>query len=577
MGSFTDLSDSVTGLKPANGIKGYECRNATYCVSPDGKNDLLVVKEYIHYLDGRVEPSIRLIPNYVKSFWITRKAFQNHTDKLEWEPLEHLQEFKSTQANLPVAVAKALGQYRGKELNMRQLGRSVHLYGSDISTTSLIKKDYQRNNPDCVSPKARVAAFDTEADVVYGTGDVTLASLTMGNRVFTAATKDFVGRMHDFCSKVLEKAQRELKEHIVKRGLTFDIQIVENGGEAVHRVFQKAHEWQPDFVIAWNIDYDIPKSVEMLTKYGYDLADTFSDPRVPRENRFFKYKQGKSQKVTQGGKVLPLHPADRWHTATFPAGWYFVDSMCLYKRIRVAKGNLPSYSLDYVMNKEVMLGKFKIPECEHLSGLAWHVEMQSKYKIEYTVYHMFDCIGLEILDEKTGDTCMSFSILAGISDFSDFTSNPKRICDDLHYFCLERGHVICAVSDDMRDKLDVYVVDLTGHIVTLQASMMDDNGLNVIKDMPYIRSMFRGMCADLDIEGTYPTEEDLFNISKETTVRELSAIRGVDPYIQRMCGVNMTGGHTNAIEICSEIFKLPEPFSVLEMFLQDNPQHRLVV
>lgn len=562
---------------PSHLIKGYECRHAVYCLSPDGQNDLLVVKEYIHYEDGRVEPSLRLIPNYERSFWVTKPAFQDHADKLEWEEFSKLREFKTTQAKMPVQVAKALNRWNGSKPELRFLARSPYLYGTDISTTALIKREYKDKHPNAVSPKARVAAYDTEADVVNGDGDVILASLTFGSKSYTAITKQFAGTIYDVCEKIRSKANKELSEHVIKRGIVFEIEVVENAGYAVHNCMMKAHEWQPDFVIAWNIDYDIPKTQEMLLKYGFDPADTFSDPRVPKEYRYFRYKEGKSQKVTQGGKVMPLHPADRWHTVFHPAGWYIVDAMCLYKRIRIAKGNLPSYSLDYVMNKEVKMGKFKIPECDHLKGLEWHVAMQKHYKIEYSVYHIFDCVGLEILDEKTGDVCTSFPILAGSSDYNDFTSNPKRICDDLHFEVQKDGYVICAVSDDMRDDLDKYVIDLNGHIVTLQASMMEDNGLPILKDLPTIRSMFRAMCFDLDIEGTYPTEEDLFNISKKTTVRELAAIRGVDPYIQRMCGVNLTGGVTNAIEICSEIFGLPGPVEVMNFFLEDNPQHRRLV
>lgn len=57
--------------------------------------------------------------------------------------------------------------------------------------------------------------------------------------------------------------------------------------------------------------------------------------------------------------------------------------------------------------------------------------------------------------------------------------------------------------------------------------------------------------------GTYPTVEDIFNISKETTYRELSQIRDIPDNIRRSVGVNFSGGIVNAVEICCNIYKLP--------------------
>jgi hypothetical protein len=52
------------------------------------------------------------------------------------------------------------------------------------------------------------------------------------------------------------------------------------------------------------------------------------------------------------------------------------------------------------------------------------------------------------------------------------------------------------------------------------------------------------------------------NISKETTVAELVKIEGLDDRTQRSIGINLTGGHINAVEICTRVFKAPT-FDVL--------------
>ena len=60
--------------------------------------------------------------------------------------------------------------------------------------------------------------------------------------------------------------------------------------------FNKAHEWKPDFVSIWNLDFDITKVTSALKNGGLDPADVFSDPSVPKEFKFFHYKQGSKQK-----------------------------------------------------------------------------------------------------------------------------------------------------------------------------------------------------------------------------------------------------------------------------------------
>lgn len=98
--------------------------------------------------------------------------------------------------------------------------------------------------------------------------------------------------------------------------------------------------------------------------------------------------------------------------------------------------------------------------------------------------------------------------------------------------------------------------------------MLDDIGIHAIEELPGIRSLILTHLADLDIEGTYPNVEDCLNISKETTYRELSRIRGLHEKMQRETGINLTGGTVNAVEICNNVFQLPLPDEMLARFME---------
>ena len=550
-------------------ILGYECRHATYTTSSDKKHDCITIKEYIHLKDGRRFPNIRTVIDFKRPFWVTSKAAMNHKDHLEWDKIENLVKYESTQLELLDSVARATKQFVGKSTTLRTLAQQPGLYGTDITPTVLIKHAYTKKFPELISSSATVAALDIEVDVVDGHGEILCASITFGDRAFQAINVNWLSAKH--LSEVYTAFDKYLGKYKKERNITLEVLFVENEAELARTVLEKAHEWKPDFISIWNMNYDLNKIQDVFKKYNYDSARIFSDPSVPDIFTKWKFREGKTQKVTQSGKTMGLHPADRWHIAECPASFYFLDAMCLYKRIRIAEGQVSSYGLDATMKRHLGIGKLQFAEVDKLDGTAWHKEMQTNFKVMYCIYNLFDNIGQELLDEKIGDISKSFSALVGVSDFDKFNSNPRRIVDDLHFFCLDRGLVISATPDNCIDELEKYVIGLNDHIVTLPAFLMADIGYKLVKDADNITLAFDN-CADIDIEATYPTLEDVCNISKETTYRELGCIYGLTDEERRAVGVNLTGGVSNAVEICTNVFKLPSYLEVERIYLENRPR-----
>ena len=566
--------------KPDN-IAGYEYRFSTYCETEDKKNDMHVVKEYTYLKDGKRIPTMRLIPNYERQFWITRPGFRNHNDKKEAEELSKLQSFTSTQSRLNDTISRALYGRPAINTNFRQLAKSQYLYGCDIKTSSLIKTDYEKEYPDFIFPKSSVAALDIETDVVHGTDDIILITLSYGSKVATAINTAYLPDTNITRRQLDEFVEKNSKELYSKRGIEIEYIFCKTPGQCCNEIIKKAHEWKPDFISIWNMNFDLPYIIRTLEKEGFSLKDVFSDPSVPYAYRHFNYIEGSAQKVTQDGSITPLHWADRWHVVDTPSSFYFIDAGCLYKRLRIAKGMEPSYALDFILNKYLGEGKLKVDvlpltaakpvnplrKQREITGLRWHQLMQAHHPVAYVIYNQYDCIRLEQLDENIQDISSSFSTLCGISDYSNFTSNPRKIVDDLHFFYQQHGKVIATTGSNMKDEKDELVVSMRKWIVTLPAFMVDgDTGISVIKDLPSVKSMIRIHLADLDIEGTYPTIEVVANISKETTVRELSRIEGLTEDDQRMVGINLSGGHANALEICQMTMGLATPEKWLELY-----------
>lgn len=562
-------------------VKGHECKFATYVQPPEeGAPDLHFVKVMTHYEDGTMEPAVQAIYDFKRPFWVTKKDQQrSHTQKKETEELKKVDKFVSTQSQLARNVAKALGTPWARP-DLRTLSRSPYLYGSDILSTAVIKKAYQDKYPDVVS-SYRVAVYDIETDVVEGTKQIIMASITMGKRVFTAVQKSFVKGWSDAEARAREAFQKYLSDMegvdkddnpirrniIEERGLEWELEFVDREIDVVRRVFETAHVWMPDFIAIWNIDFDISCTINACKAAGVDPKDIFSDPDVPEPYRYFHYKKGKDNQTSNAGVYKSLSWYEQWHTIFCPASFYFVDAGAVYYRQRSQKGKDPSYALDAILTKELGLRKLKFKEAEGMSEIDWHAFMQERYPFEYIVYNVFDCISMELLDEQTTDLQLAMPGSCGFSDFANYKSQPRRLVDKLHYFVMTKGYVFGSTSDQMADEIDNHTLGVDDWIVMLPAHLVADNGLRIIEEDSGWRTNICVHVADLDVTASYPNGGAVFNVSKRTCRRELCKIEGVPEIQQRMQGINfVTSGHTNAVEVCTALFGMPTLEAMSEAF-----------
>ena len=555
-----------------NKVIGRECRFAIHIPTyhPD-KPDVHMVKEQIHYEDGTIVPNIRYIKDYKRSIWITKPNKRIHKDKKEAEFIENLNEIETTQSELRNNVAKLLDRTYIKE-TIKQLSSSPYLYGTEISSTSLIKHEYSKRYPDLKTAYS-VAFFDIETDVLNPTSKdfIIIASLLYKNKVFTGILKNFVSGFSLIKDSVNLKIKKYIPEYIEKHNISIELFIADNSVELIKELFKRVHEWKPDLLAIWNMNFDIPQVLKLLESHHVNPKDIFCDPSTPRDFRICEYKEGPNKKITASGKVNPISPASQWHSLLCTSSYFIIDAMCVYKQIRLAKQEESSYSLDAILNKELGIRKLRFEEANQYTGLKWHQFMQSEYKLEYIVYNIFDCISMLELDEKTKDLSLTLPVYADTTDFALFKSQPKRIADSLHYFCLERGFVLGAI-DNLYEKKRVAkeenetdkILSLKGWICTLPAHL-SVLGMACIEEDPIMRTGLRSYIYDSDVVSAYPTCTSIANVSKSTTRKELISIENITEKTFRAQNLNLILGPTNAIEYSTIMFNLPKPTELLKL------------
>ena len=568
------------------GVIGYECKHAVYSEARDGSmNDMLTIKEKLHFADGRIENRLSIWGNYERRFWVTKKAYQTHTDKKEWEDIKKCDVYTTTQIGMPKRVVQALG-FGDPTRGMKMLSASQYLYGSDVSTPCLLKANYMTQWPDARSPND-VAVLDLETNVNTEEEMPITGQLTFRNKAILAVDKHWYGHHAGAVDEIRAAMNFKLFQdpvigpRISKRMKLEDIEIVMCDGpvEIVKRIFERAHEWQPDVISIWNQNFDIPKILNTLQYHGVDPIDVLCDPRIPRKFRRCEYEEGASRKKAASGREIGINPAEQWHTLRLTASFYILCSMCTYKRVRLAGGNDFSYGLDDVLKREVGEGLGKVRhESESLNGVVeggfkWHDVMQTLHRDIYCAYAIWDCVSTEILDEKTNDISTMVSTLCGWSEYSNYNRQPTMLVNDLHFFVLPKGRVIGTGGKTVKTDMDEETLDLTGWIVSLASYLIVDNGIPVFRDLEHIRSMLRAHVADLDVKSAYPYGVIIMNISRETTLGELCGIEGVTETVQRRSGINLMSATTNGVEICTDIYKLPQLHELLASFKADKNLH----
>lgn len=582
-------------------IVGKECRFAVHIPSKHYEvPDLHLVKEVLHYEDGSTEPNIKFIKDFKRSFGVTKEAYRTHKQKKESERIENLVIHSCTQSQLTRKVAGALGNpHDPRPLN--KLSESPYLYGSDISSTSIIKAQYARQYPTFNTPYT-VAHLDIETNVLDGTNDPIMITVVYGKKVFFGLDQSFVSGYSNIEARYRACVAKYIQEYVDKHSFEIEFFLAKDCIEMLKVCFDRLHVWNPDFVAVWNISFDVKRMLETFEKYGVDPGQVMASPKLPEKFRFAKFREGSTKKITASGQVKPKKPSEQWHSLICPSGFWFIDQMSSYRFIRQGSQEKQEYSLDFILEEELGIRKLKFEEANGYHKLEWHKFMQKNYPFEYMVYNNFDSISCHELELKLRDLSLSVPIRANISDFTRFDSQTKRFADKYHFFLIDKfGEMVGTIppaakeggeeadfiglfddedddevygSDggenlegslqDVLDNKDV-VLSLKNWIVTLK-SHMSVLGLNLVLESETMETLLRAFVYDSDAVSAYPTCTAVGNVSRETTLCEIIDIVGVDEDIFRQMNINLLQGHVNAAEYCTHMLSMPRLEDSLALF-----------
>lgn len=541
--------------------------------------DAVVVSEISYNKDGTTVPQLCVYPNPMRSVYVTKKQFQNHTDKKEIEDLDKLDRYVVPNAQLGRELFKILnGYYSNRYVNPKELFDNPYVYGADMHIQTLIKNKY-KTDFEASGIKAVVPTtgfFDIERSVIPASMDTLIVlSVTHENTIYTAILdaffyKEVDGRRikgdlnelaqmsKDILTPIVEEtvnSNKYLKMH--KDRLPFKVEYFVGSTEIelVEWIFSKVHENRTSFMGVWNIDYDIPAIMDVLRKAGVEPSAVFCPPELDPKYRYVEYRKDFSKTD---------HPADKWHWLSTTSYVQFYDAMCLYSKLRTVKGKESSYGLDAILKKNGIEGKLHFPELtglENMSKVDWHRHMQLHEFYRYIIYNQYDVISIQLMEWMNRDT-HSMLLLSNVTSLDKFPRQTRRVADTLYTDWLGKGKVLATAGSNMRADYDREIKAVGGAV--LSPFRIDKNGLHAIIEYPTHSTRLHIFVNDVDFTGMYPNVTQGANISKGTKLSTVLYITSpiVQLYYSPREAVEaffamMVTPQDNAVMICKQYFGFP--------------------
>lgn len=139
--------------------------------------------------------------------------------------------------------------------------------------------------------------------------------------------------------ELIEEANKMFGENYP--GFKFRVYFYTNEAMMITHIFQLIHQLKPDFMLFWNIAFDIPYLIDRCKALGLNPADVMCHPDFPNKQCYFKKDH--------------LHFQIKNKTDFFRITDYtvYIDQMVTYAAIRKGQSELRNNKLTYIAQKEI--------------------------------------------------------------------------------------------------------------------------------------------------------------------------------------------------------------------------------
>lgn len=376
-------------------------------------------------------------------------------------------------------------------------------------------KELKNNSKGFLDIEADIKKGDIDFDTGTGSAPINAISFIDGSTktVYTVLLRDpdnpQIEKVENNISSLIKKAHN-MNDDIFGK-FEYKIAFFDEEVELIKTVFQIINTIKLDFVLIWNISFDIPYMIDRLMKNGVDPKDIMCHPDFSNKMCTF-VKDKRNYEIKK--------KTDHFKCSSYTV---FMDQMENYAAIRKGKSELDKYTLDFIANKEkIGGGKIDYSNEASFKNLAY-----VNYEL-FVLYSIRDVLVQYGIETKTNDvdTILLRSYESNTryeKVFKEITFLANMAFKEFELEGVILGNNVNAIRENRKSKLmggtkEKEKKKYKGAVVGDPLLIMK-NGL-VIIGKSKSRTLFT-IVVDYDFTSLYPSIIKLFNIYKKTMIGQI--------------------------------------------------------
>lgn len=374
---------------------------------PTKHNEYTDMLEVVYKIISTGEKEVLSIPNPTMNIYVAKDEYRN-TFYREYMPLSQVEKHTFPYKDLEMCIAKLAGEnyvkwmYENMRNGNRRANKNIHkwenVYGSDYDIEQWFRIHWMLNHDNDKVKKPTKAYLDIETDIIglnrfVLPGEVPINAVTIvdeeSNSVYTLLLRNSKNPLIEEFEQDIDNFIQELHEMFDETYgvLDYKIYMYDEDKEInmIKDIFNILNVLKPDFVLIWNMDFDIPYILERIKQLRYDPEEVCC-------HKDFKRKAAYYTKTRDRGVVV--NRSSRFVLSGYST---FYCQMTLYAGMRKGQGELPSLKLNAVGKKEIGDEKIDYSDIADISTLPY-----KNYKL-FVVYNIKDVLLQMGIEKKTGD------------------------------------------------------------------------------------------------------------------------------------------------------------------------------
>lgn len=486
--------------------------NIIYRDMVTGKKDMYTIEE--------PEIDIFIVKEEYRNFKKPRHFIEK--DKVETKTVKY--------KNVLWEIAKIGGEgtmefYKTHSMKERKdLYKYPYVLGADVPIETYYRCLWNEQVGNCEKVDIHKAFLDIEVDQINYEGNIAKKGECPVNAVTIIDDKtdisytflyddgnnplipEFVNNQESFQKKLHEEFDADYGV------LTYKIYMFDNELEMLIQIFKLIKTICPDFVLIWNMGYDIPYLENRIRRLGVNPESIMCDKGFPTDSLFY-YEDLRS-----------FEWANKRDSFTISSKAHYSDQLINYAALRKSQGAVKRVNLDYVAKKEIGIGKVGYSDVATIRTLPY-VDY-----VLFVLYNIGDVLSQRGIERKVKDVNNLYLISTTNNiGYTDALKQTVTFRGLMFTYLRKIGYVLghnTNFGNETHGKYDENgdLLEIDDEDDTFEGAINGDPMLNIENGCKIFGAVSRFLykfVVDFDFSSMYPNTIVAFNIFATTMIGKL--------------------------------------------------------